>query len=393
MPHQEHFLPAKAVPRESLHHFFGYYDKCPWDKSGRHLLCLEVDFFDRPPAPEDVVTIVSVDLAEEKLVTLLASTTAWNWQMGTILQWLATDPDRLIIYNSREEGRFVSVIQDALTSEKRVLPRPVYAVGRDAKFAMTLDFERVADMRPGYGYVGVPDRGKDNPHPDDEGIYYLDLATGENHLVISLDQIVKIEPEASFEGAKHWFNHLLVNQDNTRFIFLHRWKTDGPWKTRLFTARPDGSDIVLVNRDDMTSHFDYKSPRKILAWATQFDAGNHYYVFNDETGERQIVGEDVLTCDDHCSYSPDGQWILTDTYPDEEHKRALILYRIGQNDRIDVGKFYSPPDRQGEIRCDLHPRWNRDGTQICFDSMHEGSRQVYVMDVSEIISSYRRNNH
>jgi len=393
MPHYENFLPARAVTHGDLHHFFGYYDKCPWDASGRHLLALEVNFCDRPPTPEDIATIVCIDTEDHKLVNLLASTTAWNWQMGTILQWLPSDPDRLIIYNFREGNRFVSVIQDVSTGEKKILPRPVYAVSRDGKFAMTLDFERVADMRPGYGYVGIPDRGKDDPHPHDEGIYYLNLETGESHLVISLGEIVKIDPDPSFEGAKHWFNHLLVNQDNSRFIFLHRWKSNGPHKTRLFTARPDGSDIVLVNRDDMTSHFDYKSPREILAWARQFDAGDHYYIFNDETGERQIVGEDVLTCDGHCSYSPDGRWILTDTYPDRDSMRTLILYRIDRNERIDLGRFYSPPEYQGEIRCDLHPRWSRDGTQICFDSMHEGSRQVYVMDVSEIVGRYRRNNH
>lgn len=32
-------------------------------------------------------------------------------------------------------------------------------------------------------------------------------------------------------------------------------------------------------------------------------------------------------------------------------------------------------------RCDLHPRWRPDGKQIGFNSVREGSRQVYVMDV------------
>ena len=31
-------------------------------------------------------------------------------------------------------------------------------------------------------------------------------------------------------------------------------------------------------------------------------------------------------------------------------------------------------------RCDLHPQWRPDGKQIGFNSVHEGSRQVYVMD-------------
>ena len=37
------------------------------------------------------------------------------------------------------------------------------------------------------------------------------------------------------------------------------------------------------------------------------------------------------------------------------------------------------------LHCDLHPRWNNKGTRIVFDSIHEGSRQVYSVDVSSII--------
>jgi len=97
------------------------------------------------------------------------------------------------------------------------------------------------------------------------------------------------------------------------------------------------------------------------------------------------VGEGVLTSDGHCSYSPDGRWILTDTYPDRERLRTLILYRPSDGSRVDIGRFFSPRELDGEIRCDLHPRWSRDGQKICFDSVHEGHRQIYVVDVSEIV--------
>ena len=36
-------LTAKAVTKGPKHHFFGYYDKTPWDKTGRYLLeCTEL---------------------------------------------------------------------------------------------------------------------------------------------------------------------------------------------------------------------------------------------------------------------------------------------------------------------------------------------------------------
>ena len=70
----------------------------------------------------------------------------------------------------------------------------------------------------------------------------------------------------------------------------------------------------------------------------------------------------------------------------EEHCRALLLYRPEDGLRVELGPFRSPPELSGEIRCDLHPRWNRDGTKVCFDSAHEGARQLYVMDVSSVVN-------
>ena len=56
-----------------------------------------------------------------------------------------------------------------------------------------------------------------------------------------------------------------------------------------------------------------------------------------------------------------------------------------RNDQVTVlGRFLAPEAFDGEIRCDLHPRWSPDDRQICFDSVHEGHRRVYLMDVSSL---------
>ena len=397
MPITQHELPAHPVTHGPKFHWFGYYDKFPWDATGRYLLSLEVDFMDRAPTPDDVATVGMVDLQDGNKWTPLAQTRVFNWQQGTHLQWLPTAPDREIIYNSlaADGQRYVPVIQDVFTGQRRELPLPIYAVSRDGKQAVSLDFDRVHSTRPGYGYHLFPDRaGPDIP--EDQGLYTMDLQTGEHRRIITVKQITEFEPQDTFEGARHWFNHLQFNADGTRFIFLHRWKKPGHpwnWKTRLFTASPDGSDICCLNEQDMTSHFDWRGSDTVLAWAHRDGTGDHYYLFKDQTHEIELLGADVFPTDGHCSYSPDLQWILTDTYPDEEHKRTLILYRVADNLRVDIGRFYSPPELQDrdpqrapyEIRCDLHPRWSRDGRQVCFDSMHEGERQVYVMDVGEVV--------
>lgn len=380
-------LPAHAVTSGPLHHFFGYYDKMQWDATGRYLLGLEVPFADRSPNPDDKATIGIIDLQANNRFEPLAETTAWNWQQGTMLQWLGSAPDRLIIYNDRIGDQYVAVIRDVHSGETTTLPRAVYAVSRDGTQGVCPNFSRIHRTRPGYGYNGVPDAWEDDPAPNDDGIYWMDLTTGENKFIVSLGEIAAQFSEPRPGDGAHWFNHLLFNDDGSRFIFLHRWQRAEGWGQQMITARLDGSDRYLLI-DEGVSHFDWRDSRHVIAWAWPEPTGPHYYLYMDQTDEVEIIGEDVLTENGHCTYSPDDKWILTDTYPADEHYQTLILYRPEDGLRVDIGRFFAPEDFKGEMRCDLHPRWNRDGTQVCFDSTQDGRRQMYIVDVSEVVNAY-----
>jgi hypothetical protein len=381
------YPPARAVTGGPKSHFFGYYDKCPWDRAGRYLLALEIGFCDRQPQPGEALTVGMMDLRDDNRFIPLDSTVAWSWQQGTMLQWLGSAPDREIVYNSVEGDRYIAIIRDVHSGKTRRLPRPIYAVSADARQTVTLDFDRLNRLRPGYGYMALPEKYKDVAAPKDAGIYWMDLQTGQSKLIIPIAWAAHNKPDSQrFDGPyNHWFNHLQFNPSGTRFIFLHRWALPGkPWSTRLYTAKPDGSDIRLVSDTGMVSHFDWRDDDTILAWARTKENGDRFYLFDVPTGQTQIVGEDVLTRDGHCSYSPDRKWILDDTYPDKSRMQTLILYRVADGRRTDIGQFLLPPKLTGPFRCDLHPRWNRDGTQVCIDSAHTDARQMYVLDVAPI---------
>jgi hypothetical protein len=38
-----------------------------------------------------------------------------------------------------------------------------------------------------------------------------------------------------------------------------------------------------------------------------------------------------------------------------------------------------------ECRCDLHPRFSRDGRTVVIDAPHAGGRQLHLLDVSAIV--------
>src|SRR5262249_47912861 len=160
-----------------------------------------------------------------------------------MLQWLPGSSTE-VIYNDRADGHFISHILNVKTGKRRTLPGPIYALSPNAKWAVSTDFSRLADTRPGYGYAGVPDKYKDVLAPEQTGIWRMDLATGEQRLIVSYAQAAKIPYKiGDWTGSKHKFNHLLVSPDGSRFIFLHR-RRGGPNNpqagiTRMFTANPD----------------------------------------------------------------------------------------------------------------------------------------------------------
>src|SRR5687768_4249015 len=123
--------PATPVTSGPKHHFFGYYDVTPWDSTGRYLLAGEIDFIDRQPKPGEALTVGMVDLKDNNRYLPFDTTTAWCWQMGARLQWLGSAPDREVVYNTVERGRYVAVIRDVRTGKTRSLPRPIYALSRD----------------------------------------------------------------------------------------------------------------------------------------------------------------------------------------------------------------------------------------------------------------------
>ncbi len=390
----EFLPPCRAITKGPKFHWFGYYDKLQFDPTGRYVLAMEVDFEGRSPRPDDVIKIGMVDLRNGDRWIELGESHAWCWQQGCMLQWLPGSKTK-IIWNDRQGDRFVSHILDVATRERRTIPHPIYSVSPDGRTAVAPDFRRIQDMRPGYGYPGLPDPHRDELAPADSGIWRIDLETGEARLIISLAQIAKIPYQhGDLSGMKHYFNHLLISPDGRRFIFLHRWRGPGGkgFGTRMFTANLDGSDIYCLDPHGHTSHFIWRDPTHVLAWSRQPGLGAGFFLFTDRSREVQLVGKDVMTRDGHCSYLPGAQWILCDTYPDGPRRlQHVYLYHVATGRRVWLGHFPSPPAYKGEWRCDTHPRFSRDGRMVCIDSPHGGhGRQLYLIDISAIVANSPR---
>ncbi|WP_417389056.1 hypothetical protein [Gimesia sp.] len=385
------FPPTRVITRGPRHHWFGYYDKLQFDPSSRYVLGMEVAFEHRSPKADDVIKVGMVDLQDQDRWIELGESTAWNWQQGCMLQWLPGS-DSKVIWNDREQGQFVSRILDVKTGKGRTIASPVYSVSPDGKTAVTPDFSRIQDVRPGYGYPGFPDPHFKDLAPQDSGIFKVDLETGKKELILTLEEISRTgNIPRQQPDIKHYFNHLLFSPDGSRFITLHRWQyPNGKRLSRMITANLDGSDVRVVVDNGFVSHFIWRDPAHILTQSKatpDSPSWGDFLVKDESQGKLQEVGKGVLDQGGHLSYLPGNEWILNDTYPKgKERIQTPHLYHVASGKRIDLGHFHSPALYTGEWRVDTHPRFSPDAKYVCIDSPHkEEGRQLHLIDISGIV--------
>lgn len=386
---QEGLPPVRAITRPPGFHWFGYYDKLQFDPGSRFALCMRVDFEHRTPAADDSIGIGMVDLKEGDRWIELGRSRAFSWQQGCMLQWVPGS-DRLVLWNDRQDDRFVCRLHDVRSGETRTVPEPIYALAPDGEVAVSADFRRIQALRPGYGYVGLDDPHAEELAPDETGVFRIDLESGRSRLLYSLARLAATEPVTpDMNGAKHYVNHLLFSPDGQRFIFLHRWRPRGGrdgFRTRMFTADRDGGNLHLLDGSGRTSHFIWRDDTHVAAWSAPAGKPRGFYLFTDRGEEIEPIGAGVLTRDGHLSYLPGGRFLLNDTYPGRERIQHPHLFELETGRVVPLGHFHSPPEYRGEWRCDTHPRFSPDGRQVVIDSTHEGEgRQMYRIDLSGLV--------
>jgi len=366
------------------HHFFGYYGICPWNKSGRYMVCLESDFQDHFPAANEPATIGLIECDSGKL-NRIGQTHAWNLQQGAMLHWNPLEPERQIIYNDRRDSKIVSVVLDVHSGTRRVLPRPVSAVSHSGKYALSLTYGRLARLRKTVGYSGTTDPNPDAAAPENDGVFLMDLRTGKTTLVVSIAEVYeRLLPENPQLAGRHmWFNHTVFNRSDTRFFFLARANlADGLRKTAMFTANVDGSELrEVVAFDRRVSHFDWRGDKQIIA--TFKMGGSHKHVlFTDGKNDYKVIGAGFLDFDGHCTFAPDGNWLATDRKFGDKLKQSLLIYNLRTGQKLVLCTFDVPERKyiSGHVRCDFHPRWNRTGDAVCFDAIESTgrTRQLHV---------------
>lgn len=378
---------VQISPNDKEHeYFFGYYDKSPWDATGRYMICMRAKDTWSVPDPLDTADILLIDTVDKNNVRKIATTHTWNVQQGCMAQWLGPDYKDRIIYNDMRDGKYCSVVLNVETGEEKVLPIPAYTVSADGKTALSLDFSRLHNLRLGYGYAALPESTKDIALPESAAVWKMDINTGEVIELLKYTDFANFQPrpEMQEKGSVHKVNHLMISPNGKRFMVLYRWFCGQRKYTRLMTCNVDGTDMYVLSDDDMVSHCYWKNDEEIIAFERKKEFGPGYYLMKDKSQEWKHLWPQ-LSNDGHPSYCPiDNHLVVTDSYPNRARVADLKLLRDddpkAKQMKI-IARVFAPFKYDNNTRCDLHPRWSKDGKKVCFDSVFEGHRGLYVVNI------------
>lgn len=377
------------------HYFFGYYDRFPWDGTGRYHLALKVRQCERLPLPGEKAEIGLLDRENPGTFEKLAETRGWCHQQGSMTLFLPRRPGCFLYNDIDETGAVVSRIYELGKGVVDTLRPAVYAISPDGRYGVSLDFARIP--RRGYSYAEAylsADR-----HPADldaAGLTLIDLDTLESRLIVSYRRMMELHP-CAYELADNylWLNHAIFNCDSSKLLWLFRECPDElhpRWKTFMYTCNLDGSELRCplphFYWNGMISHQIWgRTPNEILIDANWRNQGSEYVVFDERIlplrAELVSKGQGLAG---HLVFSPDGKTMLADTYPSPEHIQTLALVESATGKFVKLGEFrHSVPEAVGDVRCDLHPRWSRDGKRVTVDSIDDGRRGVYLLELPEKI--------
>lgn len=420
--------PSIVSSRTRFWYVFGYFDKSQLSSDLTKGLVLRTKLTSTnmpstlPSSLEDMADVGYVDTNSGAFVKF-AETSSWNYQQGSMLQWLGYS-NRYALFNLRDAStnfQTKAAVYDVVTKKAvDMYDFPIYDVSDNGRVGTSIDFARLWACRPDYGYYATPEQKAQLERcPSDDGVWIVDMLAKTRRLALSLRGLVErmavggdlysdetkittVDEQCS--KCKHWVNHAQINENGTLMTFLFRFQCPGaPFRTSQLTMRPDGSDLWRIPGFS-GSHHDVRGDRVIGCTSSKM-------VIVDAATKDVVV--DAPPDHGHCSMHPyNRDLVLSDTYTQlggcqPRGCKRLFLRALStapktpfveaNADQKFVQLAAFEPAGEAErpaktpLRTDLHPRWTHQGDFVTFDSVHETDRRAsYLMYVGHLIKPQRR---
>jgi hypothetical protein len=367
--------------------FFGYYDKSPESPCGQYLLYhLSQRNTNKIPSGSEPIEVICIRIDNGKII-YKNKTKAYNWQQGARLHWIKENTFAYNMFGPGEGyGAMVVFLKENAISEELKLSKPIY--DSCASFALSLNFEKLHNLRPDYGYrCHDPSMNLSDP---EEGIFISRNFDNDWKLILSLKSINQEFPvllgrrEIEVPFAAQKFNHIMISPDEKNIVFLHRFYVEGKRIDRLFCYYLSNEQLKLLNQDEMVSHYCWLNATQLMVYMRDDStAGDNYYIIDVCSGEIKTLETLIDRFGDGHPTANAKEIVVFDTYPNKSRMKELFQIDLRSQQVSKLGEFLEPMSFYGETRCDLHPRFNYTGNKVYFDSVHSGKRSLYWININE----------
>jgi hypothetical protein len=386
-------LEVKQLTHGPKQHFFGYIGHVrtiPWNQSGRYLVALQTEFQDRMPKPNDAAEIILIDTQQGNALTVVERSRAWNPQQGTMLYWNPREPETQFFFNDRDpKTQDVFCVLYDIQARKRVAeyrfadtPIGNSGVAQNGGWFLAINYARMARLRPVTGYPGAHDWTIGVMHPENDGIFKVNVVTREKQLLVSFKQLAdalrRTHPEIN--GKELFINHTLWNRDDDRIFFFVRGDFDKPSRCNIAcTMHSDGSGLRPL-ATFIGGHPDWESGHRMIG---RIGADQVLY----DTDEQRVVeklGTPTIfpKPEGDIALSPDGRWFVNGH--GEKGKNFYTILRRSDGVWSRSAGFEQGGYVSGDLRLDPGPLWNRDSTKLLVPGMANDdakTRQLFVIEI------------
>jgi hypothetical protein len=396
-PAAEPRLEIRQLTTGPEHHFFGYIghvQNIPWNKSGRYIVALRTSVRDHLPRADEPAQIVLLDAERGYAARPIDSTRAWNPQQGTMLYWNPQAQETQLLFNDRDpqSGHVFAVLCEIAEGqparrirEFRFADVPIGNSGvlqRGGGF-YAINYGRLANLRAVTGYAGAFDGTKDVKHPANDGVFVVDIASGQKKLLVSFEQLAALlrKDYPAVDEQALFINHTLSSRDDSRVFFFLRggWDKGGTRVNIALVMNADGSRLRPL-KDFIGGHPEWLDGQRLIG------SLNKRQVIYD-TEKMQVSGTigdetQLPSPEGDVALSPDGRWLANGYRVGNENFYAVL--------RLDGGGFVRSQAfdvtgwTRGDLRVDAAPCWNRQSNRILFSALADDAdrtRQLFLMTI------------
>ena len=397
-------IPVWCVTPETGRTIHRFFDTSPFSPSGRYLALTRLPFEDRLPQPGDVAEVVLVDLemGEERVA---AETCGWDTQLGAQAQWGADDTQLFFNDVDTQTWRPFGVELDPFSGVRKDLQGTVYMVSPDGRKAASPCLLRTGLTQAGYGVIVPPEQIPLNHGASaEDGVFVTDTATGACTLLVSLREIVEtaappLDPNEYKDGDFYGF-HVKWNPQGNRLLFVLRWKPrdhGAKMKHNVITMKADGSELHIAIPESEWSkgghHPNWCPDGETVMINLNVHGEGLRFVRARYDGSRYGTMTDAVFGSGHPTLHPNGRHIVTDAYPREpvafgDGTTPIRLVGLDTGEEKTLVRIQvEPPFRgpKGQLRVDPHPAWDCGFRRIACNACPDGTRRVYVADLSEVL--------